>query len=59
MTIHDVRHLALNTFGQYGATPPEIMQRGGHSETRTALRYQHASRDRDRSLVQRMSEMIP
>lgn len=59
LLIHDLRHLSLTAFGKTGATLAEIMQRGGHSDMRTALRYQHASRDRDRALVQKMAEMIP
>lgn len=59
LLIHDLRHLSLTAFGKTGATLSEIMARGGHSDFRTALRYQHASRDRDRALVQKMSEMIP
>lgn len=59
LRIHDLRHLSLTAFGKTGATLSEIMARGGHSDFRTALRYQHASRDRDRALVQKMSEMIP
>lgn len=54
MTIHDVRHLALTTFGQHGATLAEIMARGGHSDHRTAMRYQHSSRERDRAVVKAM-----
>lgn len=55
-TIHDLRHLALTEFGKTGATLAEIMQRGGHSDMRTALRYQHASRERDRALVEKMAQ---
>lgn len=58
MTIHDVRHLALTEFGKTGATIAEIMQRGGHSDMRTAIRYQHASRERDRALVAKMEESM-
>lgn len=53
--LHDIRHLALTEFGKTGATLAEIMQRGGHSDMRTALRYQHASRERDRVLVAKMT----
>lgn len=56
--IHDLRHLSLTAFGKTGATVAEIMARGGHSDHRTALRYQHASRERDRALVQKMEQMI-
>lgn len=56
MTIHDVRHISLSAFGRTGAALAEIMARGGHSDMRTALRYQHASRERDRALVAKMAE---
>lgn len=54
-TLHDVRHVSLTAYGQTGANIAEIMQRGGHSDMRTALRYQHASRERDRALVEKMA----
>lgn len=58
LTLHDLRHLALTEFGKTGATLAEIMARGGHSDMRTALRYQHASRDRDRALIAKMEEAM-
>ncbi len=58
LKLHDLRHLSLTAFGKTGATLAEIMSRGGHSDMRTALRYQHASRDRDRALVAAMEEAI-
>lgn len=57
-TLHDLRHLSLTVYGQTGATVRDLMERGGHSDMRTALRYQHTSRERDRALVQKMAEMI-
>lgn len=57
-TLHDLRHLSLTVYGQTGATVRDLMERGGHSDMRTALRYQHSSRERDRALVQKMAELI-
>lgn len=59
LVIQDLRHLSLTAFGKAGAALAEIMQRGRHSDMRTAVRSQHASRDRDRALVQKISEMTP
>ncbi|MGS0560106.1 tyrosine-type recombinase/integrase [Microbacterium aurugineum] len=57
-TIHDVRHLSLTEYGRTGASLAEIMARGGHSDHRTAMRYQHASRERDRALVAKMAQAL-
>ncbi len=35
-----------------GASLKELMSRMGHSSTRAALIYQHASQDRDRTIAQ-------
>ena len=42
-----------------GATTAELMHRAGHASAPAALRYQHASRDRDRHLSEALEEMIP
>jgi hypothetical protein len=34
-----------------GATTAELMRRAGHASTAAALRYQHATEDRDRALA--------
>lgn len=34
-----------------GATIAELMRRAGHASTAAALRYQHATEDRDRALA--------
>lgn len=54
---HDLRHTGLTIFAQEGATLAELMRRGGHSDIRVVLRYQHSTiaRDRDRELAERMS----
>jgi len=53
---HDLRHTGLTIFAQEGATLAELMRRGGHSDIRVVLRYQHATMVRDRELADRMSE---
>lgn len=53
---HDLRHTGLTIFAQAGATLAELMRRGGHSDIRVVLRYQHSTLERDRELAERMSE---
>ncbi|WP_245993380.1 tyrosine-type recombinase/integrase [Xylanimonas allomyrinae] len=53
---HDLRHTGLTLFAQEGATLAELMRRGGHSDIKVVLRYQHATMERDRELANRMSE---
>ncbi|MFJ2300080.1 tyrosine-type recombinase/integrase [Oerskovia paurometabola] len=53
---HDLRHTGLTIFAQEGATLAELMRRGGHSDIRVVLRYQHATMERDRELAERMSD---
>ena len=43
---------------QEGQTLAELMRRGGHSDIRVVLRYQHATLARDRELADRMSDRI-
>ena len=38
-----------------GATTKELMRRVGHSSANAALRYQHATEDRDAAIAQAMS----
>lgn len=52
--LHDIRHLALTHYAQNGPTMRELMERGGHSDHRSALAYQHANRERDREITRAM-----
>ena len=56
-SIHSLRHFAGTSYGMTGATLREIMDRLGHSNTRTAMLYQKNS-GRELELVQRMDLMI-
>ncbi|RIJ45004.1 hypothetical protein DZF93_00690 [Clavibacter michiganensis subsp. insidiosus] len=47
MHLHDIRHISLTLVAQE-ATLRELMARGGHTTASAALRYQHASVERDR-----------
>jgi integrase len=46
MRLHDIRHISLTLTAQEG-TLREVMARGGHTTASAALRYQHASIERD------------
>lgn len=49
---HDLRHLGGTLAAATGASLKELMARLGHSSTRAALIYQHATRDRDQAIAQ-------
>ena len=49
--LHDLRHTGLTLAAATGATTAELMHRAGHSSAEAALRYQHATRDRDAVLA--------
>ncbi len=55
---HDLRHSG-NTWAETatGATTAEIMRRAGHKSAAAAMRYQHATSDRDAVLAAALSEM--
>lgn len=55
---HDLRHTGLTIFAQQGATLAELLHRGGHSDVDVALRYQHATRERDAALAARMDSHV-
>ena len=55
---HDLRHTGLTIFAQQGATLAELLHRGGHSDVDVALRYQHATRERDAALAARMDAAV-
>ncbi|MET8335275.1 tyrosine-type recombinase/integrase [Streptosporangium canum] len=49
---HDLRHVGNTLAASTGASLKELMSRMGHSSTRAALIYRHASQDRDRTIAQ-------
>ena len=55
-TFHGLRHSGLTYAGQCGATLAELLARAGHSDVETVLVYQHATRERDAALAERMSK---
>ncbi len=54
-TLHDLRHLAATMTAITGASTKEIMARIGHTSPAAALRYQHATEDRDRAIADALS----
>jgi integrase len=57
--LHDLRHTSLTLAAATGATLPELMHRAGHSTPHAALRYLHATRERDRVISDALSELRP
>jgi integrase len=55
---HDLRHLAATMAAVTGATTRELMSRLGHSSSRAALIYQHATEDRDLAIAEAMSRLV-
>ena len=55
--LHDLRHTGLTLAAATGATTAELMHRAGHSSAGAALRYQHATRDRDRILADALAHL--
>jgi integrase len=57
LRFHDLRHTGAVLAAQSGATLAELMARLGHSTPQAALRYQHASADRDRAVAAALSQL--
>lgn len=58
LRLHDMRHTGLTLAAATGATTAELMHRAGHASAPAALRYQHATRDRDQRLSDALEVMI-
>jgi integrase len=56
--LHDLRHVAGTLAAATGAGTKEIMRRLGHSTPQAALRYQHATDQRDRVLADGIDAII-
>jgi integrase len=56
--LHDLRHTGGTLTAQTGATLKEIMSRIGHSSTRAAMLYQHATDERDQRIAEALNTMI-
>lgn len=53
--LHDLRHTGLTLAAATGATTAELMHRAGHASPDAALRYQHATRDRDQVIAKALN----
>jgi integrase len=56
---HDLRHYAATTFSAAGASTRELMDRGGWRSTAIAVRYQHATSQRDAELAKSLPPLLP
>jgi integrase len=54
---HDLRHTGLTWSAATGASTAELMRRAGHASPTAALRYQHASAERDRVLANALAAL--
>jgi integrase len=55
---HDLRHTGNTLAAATGASLRELMVRMGHASPKAALRYQHATRDRDVAIAKALSELV-
>jgi integrase len=55
---HDLRHTVNTLAAATGASLRELMSRMGHSSATAALRYQHATADRDAVIAATLSELV-
>ncbi len=58
LRFHDLRHTGNTLAAMTGASTKELMTRMGHSSTRAALGYQHATEERERRIATKLNEMI-
>jgi integrase len=55
---HDLRHTGNTMAAAQGASLRELMERMGHSSTRAALIYLHATRERDEAIAAGMGKAL-
>jgi integrase len=55
---HDLRHTGNTMAAAQGASLRELMERMGHSSSRAALTYQHATRERDEEIAAGMGKLL-
>lgn len=54
---HDLRHTGATMAAQVGATTAELQAPLGHSTSVAAQLYQHAAKDRDRQIAEKLSQL--
>lgn len=57
LRLHDLRHSGLTWAAASGASVAELMRRAGHASADAALRYQHATDDRDRVIAAALGKL--
>lgn len=55
---HDLRHTANNLAAATGASTKKLMYRMGHASSAAALRYQHATKDRDQAIARALGDLV-
>lgn len=55
--LHDLRHSGLTWSAATGASIAELMRRAGHASPAAAIRYQHATADRDRVIADALADL--
>ncbi|HET9731934.1 MAG TPA: tyrosine-type recombinase/integrase [Acidimicrobiales bacterium] len=55
--IHDLRHSGNTWAAATGASTAELMARMGHASPAAAIRYQHATADRDQAIAESVSQL--
>ena len=56
--LHDLRHLAGTLAAPTGASTKELMHRLGHASPRAALRYRHATAERDEAIADGIDRIL-
>jgi len=59
LRFHDLRHTGATLAAATGASTKELMTRLGHASAVAALRYQHATVDRDQAIARALSGLVP
>jgi integrase len=59
LRFHDLRHTGATLAAATGASTKELMTRLGHASAAAALRYQHATVDRDQAIARALSGLVP
>lgn len=57
LRFHDLRHTGATLAAATGASVAELQRRLGHASPAAALRYQHATQDRDRAIAEALGRL--
>ncbi len=58
LTFHDLRHTGNTLAAATGASTRDLMTRMGHASMVAALRYQHATADRDKAIAAALGDLM-